>query len=187
MDHRISAVQNWYALNSKPRCEKYVQAGLAARGIESYLPLWRVQQPRGQPAMARPFFPSYLFARVDLETKGLSSLIYIPGLRRVVFCGDRPAVVDQAVIDRIRERLAEMEASPADAVGEPLAHGDRVAITGGPFEGFEAVFDRRLSSSQRVRVLIDFLERQVPCEIEPELVRKQASGKFSERASRRFR
>jgi transcriptional antiterminator RfaH len=166
---------HWYALNSKPHCEKFVQEGLLARGMEAYLPLWRPPQPRGSSPLLRPFFPNYLFARADLEVVGLSGLKYIPGLRRVVFCGNQPAPVAQIVIDEIRRRLVEIEQSVVDAEGRPLRRGDRVEITGGPLAGLEAVFDERLDSGQRVRVLVDFLRKQARYELEAGLIRKKPS------------
>ncbi len=161
---------DWYALNSKPHSEKTVYDALAARGIEAYLPVWQSQRRRAP--RARPFFPCYLFVHADLEVIGLSALQYLPGVRRVVFCGDQPARVSQQVIDRIRVRLTEMDNSITDMIGEPLSPGDHVVITEGPLAGLEAVFDRRLSSDARVQLLINFLQRGTRLDIEPEFVRK---------------
>ena len=171
---------NWYALNSKPHSEKIVHDGLSARGIEVYLPVLQAPTHGARAALARPFFPSYLFAHVDLDRVGLSALQYLPGVRRLVFCGDQPAPVPQAAIDRIRLRLKELEKGITDGAGEPLAPGDRVLITSGPLAGLEAVFDRRLSSEERVRVLINFLQRGMHVDIEREAVRKIRIGQRPE-------
>ncbi len=167
---------NWYALNSKPHSERFVYDGLAARGIEAYLPVWQPSRRSARPVAPRPFFPSYLFAHVDLDVVGLSVLQYLPGVRRLVFCGDRPASVSQAAIDRIHLRLSELEKSVRDELGEPLAPGDRVIITDGPLAGLEAVFERGLSSEARVRVLINFLQRGMHVDIEREFIRKARIG-----------
>lgn len=165
---------SWYALNSKPHSEASVCDGLLARGIETFLPVWH--RPRCSPRGRRsyPFFPCYLFARVDLDVVGLSALQYLPGVRRVVSFGDRPARVPQAAIDQIRLRLDEMEKSVTDSDGEPMEHGDRVVITGGPLAGLEASFDCRISSEERVRLLIDFVQTGARLEIGREFVRKSA-------------
>jgi transcriptional antiterminator RfaH len=92
-----------------------------------------------------------------------------------VFCGNQPAPVAQIVIDEIRRRLVEIEQSVVDAEGRPLRRGDRVEITGGPLAGLEAVFDERLDSGQRVRVLVDFLRKQARYELEAGLIRKKPS------------
>ncbi len=169
---------NWYALNTKPCSERSVVEALAVRGIEAYVPLWR-RPRRGSRARASvPYFPGYLFAHVDLEAVGLSALQYLPGVRRLVFCGEQPARVPKASIDRIRTRLAELELSATDSMGESLAAGDRVVITGGPLAGLEASFDCRLSSDQRVRLLLDFIQTGAHLDIDRELVRKQSQWRY---------
>jgi transcriptional antiterminator RfaH len=47
-----------------------------------------------------------------------------------------------------------------------------VKITSGPFAGYEAIFDLRLKGSDRVRVLLDLLRRQVSVEIDAGSLRK---------------
>ena len=47
-----------------------------------------------------------------------------------------------------------------------LKQGDLVRIQGGPFEGYEAIFDTRLEGNERVRVLLKLLRaRQVSVEL----------------------
>ncbi len=163
---------NWYAVNSKPNSERFVCEGLAARGFESYLPVRRLSRSRyGRGAF--PYFPGYLFARADLDCVGQSALQYLPGVRRLIFCGDQPARVPQKVIDEIRARLDQMEASVTDAAGQPIARGDRVTILGGPLAGLEASFDGQASSAERVRLLVDFLQSGAHLEIDSALVRKK--------------
>ncbi len=166
---------HWYALNSKPYHELTVLNALSTRGIDGYVPLWKPPVRRGEARKPRPFFPSYLFAHADLEQIGISGLQYLPGLRRLVLFDGQPARVAQEIIDEIRQRVAALPQFGIDAVGKPLLHGDRVAITGGPFDGYEAIFDQCLADSVRVRVLIEFLERQFRCELDSDsLIRKRA-------------
>ncbi len=168
---------NWYALNSKPHSEQTVYDALVARGIEAYLPVWQPPRRTKRARGPRPFFPCYLFAHADLEVVGLSALQYLPGVRRIVFCGDQPARVPPTAIERIRVRLKELEQCFTDAIGEPLSPGDIVTITDGPLAGLDAVFDRRLSSGERVRLLVNFLQRGLPVDIEREFVRKATLGR----------
>lgn len=165
----------WYLLNSKPYHELAVMNALRARGIDGYVPLWNPPTKRGQTCKPRPFFPSYLFAHADLELIGISGLQYLPGLRRLVSFDGRPARVSREIIDEIRRRVAALPQFGVDAVGKPLLHGDRVVINGGPFDGYEAIFDQCLSDSVRVRVLIEFLENRFRCELDSDsLIRKRA-------------
>ncbi len=163
---------NWYAIETKPNNEQLVCAQLSARGLEAYLPLWQPPWHDGRAARPRPFFPSYLFARVELEQVGVSALCYLPGARRLVSCGERPARVADEVIERIRTRLGLLENQVTDARGQELTHGDAVRITAGYLAGFDAVFDSRLPSDQRVRILVDFIQKGTRVEIERENIVK---------------
>ncbi len=162
-------MENWYVLYTKPRCEQQVERGLAANGIEVYCPSLRIPPRKGRPS-TRPFFPCYLFARVDLDQVGLSRLNWTPGMRHVVEFGGVPSHVDESVIARIRERLARSGA--VDDSGEMLEEGDRVVITSGPLQDIEAVFDKRLSSAGRVRVLVQLLRRWTTIDLEASALRK---------------
>jgi transcriptional antiterminator RfaH len=159
----------WYALHTKPHKERQVEAFLQGRGIQIYFPT--IPSPkRSRSSDERAFFPSYLFARTDLEAVGLWTLHYAPGMRGVVMFGGVPARVDERVIAMLQARLADVEV--VDALGEALNPGDRVVITQGPFAELEAVFDRRLSAEGRVRVLIEFLRRTTPVELDARALRK---------------
>jgi len=148
---------DWYALFTKPRCERVVSERLRSKGFETCLPAITMDGSRGSP-VTQPFFPRYLFVRLDPSTDPLSLVRWTPGLKHVVSFGERPAVVPDQVIALIRKRLAAIEA----AGGLP-AHGfrpgDRVRIRSGPFADFEAVFKQTLKPAERAWVLIDFLGR----------------------------
>jgi transcription antitermination factor NusG len=173
-DSPFNIMETWYALNTKPRSEKLVCDVLLARGITPYLPLWPSIPARASRVAPRPFFPCYLFALADLEVVGLSALQFAPGVRRLVFCGGEPARLQQAEIDELHRRLSAMERSVTDARGQALARGDRVVITQGPFAGWEAIFDKRLRSEERVQLLIDFLQNRTRVELDRAWIKKVA-------------
>lgn len=161
--------EHWYVLHTKPHKERQVAAFLKGLGIEVYFPT--IPAPKGsRGGPERAFFPSYLFAHVDLAAVELWTLHYAPGMHGVVMFGGVPARVDDVVVARLKERLARVEV--VDTLGEALTHGDRVVITTGPFADFEAVFEQRLTSDGRVRVLIQFLQRWTQVEIEACALRK---------------
>jgi len=160
-------MEHWYTLYTKPHKEQQVSSFLESKGFETYLPLIQVRK-RGREKSV-PFFSCYLFVRVG-PSNGLSSLRWTPGLRRIVSFGDQPALVDERVISFIKQRLAEIEESGCAA--HPFKPGDRVVVTSGPLRDFKAVFDRSLSSRDRARVLVDFLGRWTPCEVEIDSLEK---------------
>jgi transcriptional antiterminator RfaH len=159
-------MDHWYALHTKPRQEEQVREQLENRGLEAYLPSLVVAaaRQRATTQRAKPFFPRYLFARLDLETIPLSSIVYMPGMSTVVSFGGEPATVPDAVVDYLRQRLARID-SPGFLEGAPLRQGDPLRVTSGPLRDLSAIFDRPLSPDGRVRVLVKLMGRLSACEI----------------------
>jgi transcription antitermination factor NusG len=79
--------------------------------------------------------------------------------------------VPEAVIQHVKQRLAEVEKSGEFGLG-PFRHGDHVRLTTGPFRDLDAVFDQRLSAKGRVRVLIEFLGRLTATEVDVDALEK---------------
>jgi transcriptional antiterminator RfaH len=153
---------NWYALYTKPRKEHQVDATLRGQGIETYLPaVQRKVRRRDRPDRV-VYFPCYLFARIDLTVVPRSTIDWMPGIRRIVGAGGQPAVVDDEIVEMVRQRLEAIE-----EVGYGnLKQGDRVRIISGPLRDLEAVFDKPMSAENRVRILLDVVGRMTPVEID---------------------
>jgi len=146
----------WYVLHSKPNKEDFLFSQLRHLEIEVYYPRLRVNPVNPRSRKVKPFFPGYLFVNVDLDAIPLSSLAYVPGANRVVSFDHEPAVVPDEVILTIRQNVDRINENP-NLQRDQLAHGDPVTIQGGPFEGYEAIFDTHLEGSERVRLLIKLL------------------------------
>ena len=150
---------HWYALQSKPRKEEALWRQVQASGVEAYYPSLRVRPVNPRARKIRPYFPGYLFIRTDLEVTGLSSFQWMPQAVGLVSFGGIPAPVPDALIISIRHLIDALTESGTQWYDE-LAHGDQVRIQSGPFAGYEAMFDIRLSGSERVRVLLQLLSGQ---------------------------
>jgi transcriptional antiterminator RfaH len=158
----MAAEQHWYALYTKPHCEYAVRDHLAGHEIEVYLPEIKNKTQRRDRPTRRPFFPQYLFARLDLQAEIMARVPWTPGLRRIVSLGGQPVPIPDEVVAHVRDRVAELaEAGPE----EPFARGEAVRVARGPFEGLDAVFDRRLSPAGRVRVFLDCIHRLMAAEL----------------------
>jgi transcriptional antiterminator RfaH len=158
----------WYALHSKPMQETLLWEQLSQREIESYYPRIHVQPVNPRSRKVRPYFPGYIFSRVDLEQTSMTLLTRLPGSSGIVAFDGIPSHVPDTLIAAIRRRVGEIEAAGA-AGGElfdGLKTGDIVTVQDGPFKGYEAIFDARLLGEGRVRVLLKLLSRQyIPLEL----------------------
>lgn len=153
---------NWYALRSKSRKEDVVWREVLSRGYEVYYPRLRVNPVNPRSRKLVPYFPGYLFVRVDLEQVGHSAFQWMPHTLGLVSFGGEPAVVPDHLVHALSQRIAEINAAGGETF-DGLKQGDLVRISDGPFRGYEAIFDTRLPGSERVRVLLEFLgnRRQV--------------------------
>ena len=157
--------ERWFALYTKPHKEYMVQGLLRSHKVETYLPEIAVAVRRRDRRDKKPFFPHYLFARLDPHSDQMAKVRWTPGLRRVVSAGGQPVPIPDEIVAHIRQRLETMvEEKPAS----PFKHGEIVHVTRGPFEGVDAMFDRSLSPQGRVRVLLELMGRLVAANLDVE-------------------
>jgi transcription elongation factor/antiterminator RfaH len=166
-----TCVENWYVIHCKPHREKQVDAYLAAKGFDTFYPTYRVRSAGSGPPRSKPFFPQYLFVKAALDASSPPPLNWIPGTVGMVKYGDTPATVPEQMIHQLQVRVAEIAA--AGGVQHcPLRSGERVHIVRGPLAGCEAIFDLALSGTERVRVLLQMLGRQVRVDIRADAIEK---------------
>ncbi len=149
----------WYVLHSKPNKEDFLYSQLRFRKIRVFYPRLKVTPVNPRARKVKPFFPGYLFVNVDLDEISMSSLTYVPGVNRVVSFDYEPAIVPDEVIATIEKNVTSINNAQTDAQ-KGLKHGDPVLILDGPFKGFMAIFDARLTGTERVRLLVKLLHGQ---------------------------
>jgi transcription antitermination factor NusG len=164
----------WYALRSKPRKEDQVWQQLNTRGIESFYPRIRVHPVNPRARKIKPYFPGYLFIKVDLEEIGISPLRWMPHTIDLVTFGGEPATVPENLIHALEKRVKEINESGGELF-DGLKAGDKLWIHSGPFRGYEAIFDYRIPGKERVRVLLKLLgnPRDVPVELDVSQIRRE--------------
>ena len=157
----------WYVIRSKPRKEDVVWRQVHGGGFEAFYPRIRVNPVNPRARKLRPYFPGYLFVRVDIEEVGMSTFQWMPHSFGLVNFGGEPAIVPENLIHSLRKRVDEINAAGGELF-DGLHPGEVVIISDGPFKGYEAIFYARVAGSERVRVLLELLgnQRQVPLELD---------------------
>lgn len=151
----------WYVMNSKPNKEELLHEQLRIRKIDTYYPTIKVQPVNPRARKSKPYFPGYLFIKVDLDELGSSTLRWMPGALGLVDFGGEPANVPDELLEAIREKVEQVNVVDKDQA-ERFKSGESVTIQSGPFAGYHAIFDSRLPGNERVRVLLRLLsDRQV--------------------------
>jgi len=97
---------------------------------------------------------------------------WVPGAIGIVMFDGVAAPVHDAVVKAIRRRVQEIREA-GGLTFDGLQPGDPVRITHGPFAGYEAIFDMRLSGSERVQVLLQMLGRLVKVQVNAGAIEKR--------------
>jgi transcriptional antiterminator RfaH len=72
-------MKKWYVAHSKPRNEELLWKQFCLRNFETYYPCIKVQMVNPRARQVQPYFPGYLFVRVDLDLIGRSAVEWVPG------------------------------------------------------------------------------------------------------------
>jgi transcriptional antiterminator RfaH len=161
---------SWYALRSKPNKEFLLHEQLLARNIECFFPRVKVNPVNLRSRKVQPYFPGYIFVKVDLENLGSNTFKWMPYAQRLVSFDGIPAAVPSPIINQLRTTLRTINDRGGLETGG-FTPGEAIILTDGPFEGYEGIFDTQLSGSDRVKVLLNLLNgRQLPVEIKADQV-----------------
>jgi transcription antitermination factor NusG len=121
--------KHWYAVYTKPRWEKKVNALFAEKGIESYCPLNKVHKQWSDRVklVEEPLFTSYVF--VHVPEAALAGVRLVNGVLNFVYWLGKPAVIRNTDIDRIRRFMKEYEQVSVEPMA--LKADDTVVIHSG--------------------------------------------------------
>ena len=164
---------NWYALYTCPRHEKCVAQQIEQRSISCFLPLYRSvrrwKDRRKELELA--LFPGYVFVRLAAEDR--LRVLQLPSAVRLVSFNGQPAILPDAEIDGLRQRLTGgicVEPHPYLRVGK------LVRVRGGPMQGLEGIIVRRKDRCRLVFSL-DLIMRSVAVEVDEAEVEPVAEPK----------
>src|SRR5450432_3678623 len=95
--------KNWYAVYTKPHCEKKVASSLAKRKIECFCPLnsRKIKSFRRNKTLQEPLFKSYVF--VNIPEKEIKLLRQMDDVISLLHWMGKPAIIKEDEIEAIRE------------------------------------------------------------------------------------
>lgn len=127
---------SWFALYTKPRWEKKVAAGLAAKGLEAYLPLSRTlrQWSDRKKWVELPLLPSYIFVRVAPEEESLVRTV--EGVINYVYWLGKKAVIREEEIEALKDFVSKHQNIQIEKLD--YEQGTVIELESGPFKGKEA-------------------------------------------------
>jgi transcription antitermination factor NusG len=129
----------WFAAYTAPRHEKFVQAQLTAKQIQSFLPLYTAVR-RWKNGVRReiqhPLLPGYVF--VCLGEGERLPVVQTSGVVYIVGNGTSPLPLDDLEMHALRVGAQRASLMPR----QYLCAGDKVCITRGPFRGVKGYVEQ---------------------------------------------
>ena len=163
--HTDSVEPAWYCLRAQPKHEHIAAAHLRMiEGVTVFCPRIRFRRAtrKGLAWVTEAMFPGYLFARFELWEMH-RQVRYAHGVSGIVRFADRYPTIEEEALAHLRDHTGAAEIKE---LSYELSRGDQVKIVNGIFAGLEVVVTQVLPAKERVKVLMDFLGRQIEAEVE---------------------
>ena len=171
----------WYVINTYSGHENKVKANLEHR-IDSMgqrvrfrrvvVPTEQVIETKdGQKVQAeKRVLPGYVLVNMDLDDDAWGVVKNTPGVTGFVGAAGKPIPLSQPEVDRILRTGTATGERPRAQVEFSL--GESVKVTSGPLSDFDGEIVDVQPDSQKLKVLVDIFERQVPVELGFDQVKK---------------
>jgi len=161
---------HWYALYTRSRHEKFVEAELQKKSFETFLPLRRITRRWSDrnKIIEEPLFGGYLFVRTELQHQNRLEILNTRGAVRFLGFNAGPVPVPAREIESVRRFVTEEIAIDPFPY---LAAGDRVYVRSGPLKGVEGFIVRK-GAHTRLVISLDLLFQSISVEVDEALVEK---------------
>jgi transcription antitermination factor NusG len=129
--------KKWYALYTKPRWEKKIDASLIKKNIESWCPLQKIERQWSdrKKIIEEPLFKSYIFVHIDLNEK--VKVLQTDGILNFVHYLGKPAIIKEDEISLIKQYLLEKDVKISLISKEGYAASTKIRVNHGVFMGKE--------------------------------------------------
>jgi transcriptional antiterminator NusG len=172
----------WYVINTYSGHENKVKANLEHRIVSmNQAPRFRrvvvpteqvIETKDGQKVQTeKRVLPGYVLVNMDLNDDAWTVVKNTPGVTGFVGAGAKPVPLAQAEVDRILHTGTTATGAPVRAQVE-YTLGESVKVTSGPLSDFDGEIVDVNPDQQKLKVLVEIFERQVPVELGFDQVKK---------------
>jgi len=164
-----SKEKRWYALYTKSRSEKKVEAELLAKNINAYLPLEKKlkQWSDRKKWVKEPLIRSYIF--VNVTPADLQKAYYTPGVVKIVTFEGKPAPIPDKQIQAIRDVLESGESY--EVTSDYFQLGESVEVKSGNLQGLRGELIKHVNR-YKVLIRIDAIKQNLLVNINPSHLEK---------------
>lgn len=163
-DYKGKEEKAWYLIYAKPNQETVAQQQLEQQGYATYLPMIINARRRNgrRRYVTEPFFPRYLFIRLDQTTDNWAPIRSTIGVSTLVRFGMVPLAISNETIEAIKQRE---NPEGLHEVADVLTRGSNVRVLDGPMMGLEGVFVAK-TGEQRVMLLLELMGKTTRVQID---------------------
>ncbi|MCY4086815.1 MAG: transcription termination/antitermination protein NusG [Actinomycetia bacterium] len=170
----------WYVINTYSGHENKVKANLEQRiSSMGQQPRFRrvvvpteqvVETKDGQKVQTeKRVLPGYVLVNMNMSDEAWTVVKNTPGVTGFVGAANKPVPLSQPEVDRILNTAAPVDRQRMVAEFEL---GETVKVTSGPLSDFDGEIVDVNADQQKLKVLVNIFERQVPVELSFEQVKK---------------
>jgi transcriptional antiterminator RfaH len=162
----------WYVIQTKPKKEEEAVSYLSTRGVEIFNPLMETFALRNgkMNKELKPLFPGYIFGKFDLA-QNYPLVRWGRGVKKVLGFGGYPTSVSEEIVEIIKGRT---DTEGIVRVKQNFKANDVIRIKTGPLKDFLAIFERWVSDTDRVRILLNLIGYQPAVEMHYSMIEKVA-------------
>ena len=173
----------WYVINTYSGHENKVKANLEHRIVSmNQAPRFRrvvvpteqvIETKDGQKVqIEKRVLPGYVLVNMDLNDEAWTVVKNTPGVTGFVGAGAKPVPLAQGEVDRILHTGTGASGAAALRSQVEFTLGESVKVTSGPLSDFDGEIVDVNADQQKLKVLVDIFERQVPVELGFDQVKK---------------
>ena len=172
----------WYVINTYSGHENKVKTNLEHRIVSmNQAPRFRrvvvpteqvIETKDGQKVQTeKRVLPGYVLVNMNMSDEAWTVVKGTPGVTGFVGAGTKPVPLSQPEVDRILHHGAPTGPGAQKAQVE-FSLGESVKVTSGPLSDFDGEIVDVNADQQKLKVLVDIFERQVPVELGFDQVKK---------------
>lgn len=170
MTDQDSTEPKWFCVRTQTKREHIAAKHLRElEELEVFCPRikYRKATRRGKIWWLEPLFPGYLLAKFDLVTME-RAVTYCQAVRGLVRFGSGIPHVPEAFVKALIAQVALQSSDGEElvTVTPVITIGEEVEIASGPFQGMKGTIQSVIPSTERVKVLLEFLGQEQPVDLD---------------------
>lgn len=147
----------WYVLSCTPRKERMIFHQLRDQGFEVFYPYIVIRTKDLNTLKIEPYFPGYLFVKVDLSSVALSTFQWMPMTSGLICVAGNPAFVPDPMVQAIHRSLKKANSNVL-GMPEVLEEASKAQDQDDAFPVAGSLFDPHTPGGDRTRALLQMLQ-----------------------------